>query len=221
MLLTSCDCINGTGPVVKTSRDVEVFKNIVLEMNADVFLTLDSVIKVVVEAQGNLQDHITTRSNGRSLYIDFKEFCYKTSEPVRIYISLPELSGIEVDGSGSVAGKGTFSTSIIDLDISGSGNIDVDIVADKVKADINGSGNIYLDGTSKKFKADINGSGEIRASKHNTYKAYIDIGGSGSCELFVQDYLDASISGSGDIIYKGNPEIKSHISGSGSLRKSN
>jgi hypothetical protein len=48
----------------------------------------------------------------------------------------------------------------------------------------------------------------------------IDITGSGGVEITVNKDLDADISGSGTVLYKGNPaRVNSDASGSGSVKK--
>jgi hypothetical protein len=51
-----------------------------------------------------------------------------------------------------------------------------------------------------------------------TYK--ISISGSGSCRINVTKEIDASVSGSGNITYSGNPDRINHqSSGSGRIKK--
>ena len=45
--------------------------------------------------------------------------------------------------------------------------------------------------------------------------------GSGNCRLRVADTLRAKITGSGDVLYKGYPEIDQTITGSGSVKDRN
>ena len=48
----------------------------------------------------------------------------------------------------------------------------------------------------------------------------IHISGSGSCKINVSKEIDANVSGSGSISYRGNPEkVYHHASGSGKIRK--
>ncbi|HEY8936280.1 MAG TPA: DUF2807 domain-containing protein, partial [Cyclobacteriaceae bacterium] len=63
-------------------------------------------------------------------------------------------------------------------------------------------------------------SGKVLAANLETNKCNIHISGSGNVEINVKDDLDAHISGSGSISYKGNPShVNSDASGSGSIRK--
>lgn len=219
LIVSSCNCIEGTGPVVSEKRNVTDFSEIELDLNADIFLVQDTMESLSFEAQENLVSFVKTDVSGDKLRIYFKESCYVSEETIRFYISLRELSGITVDGSGTIDGSGAFSSEDVDLDINGSGKIMLNLVSNKIDIDIDGSGSVYLKGSSQKMKCDINASGNVYASDHTAYKAFIDVSGSGDCEVYVHDLLDAHITGSGSVYYSGNPEIQTHVKGSGSVIK--
>jgi Putative auto-transporter adhesin, head GIN domain len=69
-------------------------------------------------------------------------------------------------------------------------------------------------------KTHISGSGKVYASNLEADKCDVRISGSGDVEINVKSDLDANISGSGSVTYKGNPShVNSHSSGSGKVRK--
>jgi hypothetical protein len=85
---------------------------------------------------------------------------------------------------------------------------------------ISGSGKISATGSSDKVKTSISGSGKLLAADFATKSCHVRISGSGDVEINVKDELDASISGSGSVSYKGDPSrVNSHSSGSGKVRK--
>lgn len=217
--LSSCDCIKGEGHIIEESRNLGNFTSIDLNISAQVIITKDTACSFTIKAQENLLSYIKTNVSGGELEVDFKSGCYRTTEPIFINVSMKEITSLEVDGSGSFYSKDRFDVEKIDLEIDGSGEIDMQLFADKINAEISGSGDIKLKGTAKKFKVDINGSGDVDAEDLMAYKAYVYVSGSGNCNVFVHELLDVSISGSGDVYYSGSPEIKTHINGSGSLDK--
>jgi hypothetical protein len=64
-------------------------------------------------------------------------------------------------------------------------------------------------------------SGDVDAFELRARDSSVVITGSGNCRTSVSDTLQAKITGSGDVLYKGYPEIKQTITGSGSLRDRN
>jgi hypothetical protein len=58
----------------------------------------------------------------------------------------------------------------------------------------------------------------LNAFKLTTEKTAVKIEGSGKCRIKVRKQLDVEINGSGTVIFKGDPKVKSKGSGSGSVR---
>ena len=93
-------------------------------------------------------------------------------------------------------------------------------IVDKASFGVSGSGKIVASGSAQSVKTSISGSGKVLAANLEADKCDIRISGSGDVEINVKSELDATISGSGSVSYKGNPNhVNSHASGSGHIRK--
>lgn len=127
----------------------------------------------------------------------------------------------DVSGSGDIDLKGSCSN--FDSDVSGSGKVNVSLaIRERADFGVSGSGKISASGTAQEVKTSISGSGKVLASNLETERCEIRISGSGDVEINVKTDLDANISGSGSVSYRGNPNhVNSHASGSGSIRKIN
>lgn len=125
----------------------------------------------------------------------------------------------DVSGSGQIDIKGKFKS--VSADVSGSGQVSVNgTIAGKADFEISGSGKVIASGSAESMSADISGSGKVLGADLVTNIAKIDITGSGDVEITVNKDLDAEISGSGTVRYKGNPaRVNSDASGSGSVKK--
>ena len=125
----------------------------------------------------------------------------------------------DVSGSGDVKLKGSCNN--FESDVSGSGKVNLAIaIRERADFSLSGSGKILAEGSAREVKTNISGSGKVLASNLETEKCDIRISGSGDVEINVKTDLDATISGSGSVTYKGNPShVNSHSSGSGSIRK--
>lgn len=125
----------------------------------------------------------------------------------------------DVSGSGEIDIKGKFKS--FSADVSGSGSVAVNgTVSGKADFEISGSGKVEAAGSAESMSTDISGSGKVLGSGLTVNTAKIDITGSGDVEITVNKSLDAEISGSGTVLYKGNPShVNSNASGSGSVRK--
>lgn len=218
--LTSCSRIRGiegNGKVETHKRIADAFTGIRSEGSFDVFIVYDSVQSVSVEAETNLQAYIETEVSGSDLVIKsrgHKNLC--NNFPIRIFIRTPFLERIDLSGSGNVDCS-SINTSMLDLQLSGSGKISVITSGDKIKAKLSGSGGINLSGKADETNLIIKGSGDIRSYNLEQETCFADISGSGSMFLKVNKFLDVKISGSGDVHYTGNPFVKTDISGSGKV----
>jgi len=72
---------------------------------------------------------------------------------------------------------------------------------------------VVASGKAEQIKATISGSGKVLAADLEVSKCEVRISGSGDVVINVKDALDANISGSGSVTYKGNPsQVNSHAS---------
>jgi hypothetical protein len=125
----------------------------------------------------------------------------------------------DISGSGGIYLKGSCAQ--YDSDVSGSGRADVTLtVSGEASFGISGSGKIQAQGSANRVKTSISGSGRLMAAEFATKVCEVRISGSGDVQINVKDELDANISGSGSVSYKGDPaKVNSHSSGSGKVKK--
>jgi hypothetical protein len=142
------------------------------------------------------------------------------SGKLTVYVTMKTIEGLSVSGSGKLIGKTPIEAGNIDLDISGSGSMEMDLRAEDVDVDISGSGSVALNGKGDKIDVEISGSGRVKAEEFVVNVCEAQISGSGSCYITANVEIDAQISGSGTIYYHGNPDrVSSHSSGSGKVKK--
>ena len=220
LLMTSCEKINGEGPVVTETRDVSGFSGIDFRIGGDVYFKNDSVYKVEVSAQQNILDKLETYVSEGNLVIKPSNGIHiRSYKDVTVMVSGPEMNRLRVSGSGNITTTNAFTTGSMDIDVSGSGKITVvGMTADYADLKISGSGNINIEsGAITEEKLKISGSGSIDLSNVTAVKATTTTSGSGDIWLQVSQSLNATISGSGSVYYKGNPIIDTKISGSGKV----
>lgn len=210
--------ITGEGPIVTRQLDLNAFDAIRLTNSSDVYIRQGSQQAVEVEGQENIIDNLVTDVDGEVWKIRFDE-PVRRHQGLKIYITLPSLSGVRLSGSGNVVGENQFTgIEKFGVSVSGSGNIKLGVQARSVDAHISGSGNIRLAGSTGSMEIRISGSGDLSADELEAESCKVRISGSGDCDLDVRENLEVSISGSGDVNYEGRPRVSSKISGSGDIR---
>lgn len=222
LIVSSCniDCTEGHGDLKSETRVLRSFTKIKLGLDARVIITKDSVQSVRIEAQPNILQILTTDVSGGELRISSEE-CLTDYKTIMVYIAMPNLEGVDVNGSGNIETRGTFSPDKVELTINGSGTITATLNANEAYATIRGSGNINLNGSARKFGIEIAGSGDVNAQDMPAQNCDVSVKGSGNCKVFAISKLDVDIAGSGNVYYKGKPDISNSIAGSGKLEKSN
>jgi hypothetical protein len=214
------DCVNGYGSSEIENRSVSEFQKVNFTANGKVYITQGNTQSVVVKAQRNVLDELNTNVSGGELRISLRR-CIKSAAPIEIYLTMPQIQGIRVSGSGDIEGLNRWQVNNLDLQLSGSGDIRAEFDALNTFAQLSGSGKIVAIGTSLDFNTNLSGSGKIEAFGLISDDCEAQISGSGSMEINVSKQLNAKISGSGNIWYKGSPNINSQISGSGKIRNAN
>ena len=220
-LLGSCDrCEKGSGNVIRIPRSVPSFNQVKLPGSFNLYIRQDSVQKVEIVADDNIAPFLETEVEGSTLVLKYeRNKCTRRSTRSDIYISVPSLTKLTLDGSGLVQGENTFKGDGLSAVIKGSGNMTLAYEGESLTGVIEGSGNLNLSGNSNSASYSVNGSGNINASQVNAKAVIAAVSGSGNIELTAINTLNAMISGSGNINYFGNPTVSKNVSGSGSVNK--
>lgn len=216
--------VTGSGNIKKETRSVSDFTGIALSGNINVELSYGTSNTITLEGDDNLLPLIETVVEGENLVVKTKDKTgIKTNKKIRVSVSVARLTNLKVSGSGNITGNGDFSNSgTTDISVSGSGNINVGVGSfNETKINISGSGNITLKGqNTNNITAKISGSGDIDCSNFSANDVLAHVSGSGNIKVYANKSIDAKISGSGNIFYKGpagNINLKS--AGSGKIIK--
>ncbi len=213
--------ITGKGSSVTETIDLPTLTGVSLGIAADVHLKQGSKQEIKITGQKNIIDNIKRKVKGGTWNIGF-ENRVRNHDDIHIYITISTLKTLSIGGSGSIIGEGRFNDlNDLELSIGGSGDINLDVAANKISCSIGGSGEIELAGSSDKLSISIGGSGDINAFDLNVTRCDISSAGSGDIDVNVSGQLDVSMVGSGDVKYKGNPKVSSSIIGSGDVEKAN
>lgn len=221
LILTACEKVAGDGPLVTQNRNLINFSGIDLRMNANVVYKQAPEYKVEVSAQDNIQGRLITEVENGKLVIKLKnDVRLRRHEPITITVQTPELTRLRVSGSGNIKSRGLINADDLEVDISGSGDIELaDLVTGYLDVDISGSGNFkIISGMAPDELLRISGSGDIDVANVLAKNVISTTSGSGTTRVNVSDQLRVTISGSGDVYYKGQPSISTSTSGSGKVR---
>lgn len=220
LFLNGCQIVEGSGDVVEEERSVTHFNAISLSGEGTLNVHYGEVPGLIIQADDNFMEYIETCVSNGKLKISVQDGVLLTDITSLEYTVITnDLESLSIAGSGKVVGQDPFMINDLNIDISGSGSVCMEVDAESVHGNISGSGDIFLQGSAQYSSMEIHGSGNVKAFGLNTSITQIDVHGSGDVEVTVQHDLDVQISGSGDVKFRGHPEVSSRISGSGSLRQ--
>lgn len=202
--LTSCtkETITGSGSTLTETRTVDPFTKVKLEGSGSVTVTQGTQQKVEVTGYENLLQIYETKVQNGLLILKFKNDYYNVhNSNISVNITVNDLATASINGSGKFAINNFNGSSLA--------------------ADINGSGDIFTEScVYNKVVFKVNGSGYIRGQNVHAKEAEVEVNGSGKLDITCTEDLSATIHGSGQINYWGNPaDVSVQISGSGSVKK--
>ena len=205
---------------ISEKRDVGKFHSVEFRGHGVVHLSPGYDHEVQLEGEENLlDDYETVVQSGRLIIKSDSWLKFWRKKPITVYVNMPSARKLSVAGSGSIVSESTVYSDALILELTGSGEIELDVEAKHLESIISGSGEIRLRGSAKAFRHTISGSGDLKAFNLETERSDIKVTGSGNCELSASNRLNVLISGSGTVFYRGDPRtVSQEIAGSGKVK---
>jgi hypothetical protein len=190
----------GSGRVASETRQVRDFDEVVLTGSGTLTITQTGEESLTIQADDNILPLLTSDVSGRRLTLGTKpNTSFSTRSPIIYRLTVQQLSGLIVSGSGDATATGITSSSM--------------------SVRISGSGSVTLAGTAERQEVTISGSGSYRADDFATKTAAVSVSGSGGVRVHASEQLDVHVSGSGSVEYSGSPAVSQRVSGSGRVRR--
>ncbi|OHX68062.1 head GIN domain-containing protein [Flammeovirga pacifica] len=202
----------------QTTRDLKSFESIGISGSIDVVLVASNQDKAEIEVfRGTkVEDVVTEVSNGK-LVIKPKKGVRNVNAKVTLSYS-SKLNRIAFSGSSDISGKNPIKGDNLVFSGSGSGSFKGEVNATTLTTSLSGSGNIDVEGVADTFTVNVSGSADVNAFDLKSKIVQISVSGSGDVDCFATEEINAKVSGSGDIRYKGTPtKTKIKVSGSGDI----
>jgi hypothetical protein len=188
----------GSGVAATQARSVPPFTGVALTGANNVFVQVGGRQSVIVHADSNLLTRVTTQVRSGRLVIGTTPGNLSAKSPMFVTVSVPSLDGLRLQGAGNISVTGINSRALT-VALPGSGNIDATGTATQLDVTISGEGNALLRQLIAR---------DARAA----------LGGNGNIMLTATHSLTARVSGSGTILYGGNPpHVNQMVTGSGTI----
>lgn len=189
--------IDGNGKAGTEKREIPDFRKIRTDGIADITIRMGKSPGVAVTGDSNLLTSIVTHSQDGLLTIS-EQGNIHPKLPLRIDVTAPSLEHVTTDGTDAIHFK--------------------DIKAKRLGIDINGTGGVDGSGKADVLSLDISGTGSARLVGLLSLQTDVSISGTGDASVTAIQAINARVSGTGHVVYGGNPHVvTTKVSGTGSV----
>jgi hypothetical protein len=240
--ITSClqfpFSINGTGPIVTQTFDLDPFDEIASETVIDIEVVQGNSQQVTAEGNENMMNFIKLKVVNHKLYVDLREGSYNHFE-LKVYVTIPSVKEVELESTGNVYLEEFTNLESLDLYCRSTGNIDADGIFDienklkveshstgnisintnceEIEVEATSTGNVTIKGSCNNQTVELNGTGNYNAFDLYSEECTVVNKGIGDARVYVSDILHATIKSIGSIYYKGDPKVYVQDSSIGNL----
>ncbi len=176
----------GSGTAISQTRTVAAFTKVELVGSNIVTIRVGRPQAVVVRADDNLVDRVTTTVRHGRLVIGDRGGGFTVRSPMSVSVTTPSLDALILSGSGTV-------------DVSG-------VETPRLAVLLPGSGVLRAAGTAGTLDVRIAGSGTAELQRVRARDVHAGVSGSGVINVTATNTLNAQVSGSGAINYGGSPK---------------
>ena len=217
--------------VTKKTLELPEFKSIYVNSNYTVYLKQTNKQEVKVEAlaeiyeateikveDGILMINVERKPDAPNKSLWAKIDDIKLNPTMKVYVSVKDINALQVNGRGKIISENSIASDDLEVGLTGSGAMDIDVKGKKITTDISGSGTIVLKGYATSNTISLSGTGILNAFNCELENVTIKVGGSGAAEINVAENLEAFMMGSGSVKHKGNTKkVTKKVYGSGSI----
>ena len=244
LLLSSCTLVTlqGSGNVIRETREVSDFEQVDVCCGMQVVLTQGDQEQLVLEGDDNILPEVETVVRGGTLTVHFRRnlggLRLRLSRPVIVHLQMETIRGITISGGGSLetdrietdrvemefsggsrATIGELQAGIATLNASGGGQIDIDnLTVDTLNVVVSGGSRMTVgEGVATAQRVVVSGGGRYLASGLQSETATLEVSGGSDAEVWVTEALNVQASGGSQVEYRGNPSIEQELSGGSDL----
>ncbi|MGL2967034.1 head GIN domain-containing protein [Flavobacterium sp. XGLA_31] len=212
--------IDGNGNVTSETRNVgNNFTKIDVSRGLTVTLERDDNYKVEVEADENLQNHITTRTENGTLFISTDENIDEASAK-NVHVKMPTLTAIEASSGSSVSTYNTFKGTDLFVKSSSGSNAELTIEFDNIKCETTSGSSLTVKGKALQLKTASSSGSTIDAGQLLVNDVIAEATSGSNINVHPIVSLNGKASSGSSVDYRGNPKTvtKEETSG-GSVSK--
>lgn len=212
--------IRGNGKVVKSERQISNINSISVSSGIDLILAQDSLEKVLVEADENLQKILKTEiSNGR-LKIYSSEHI-QNARAMKVYVTIKNISSLEASSGSDVKSGSMLNLTTLKLSASSGSDVKLALSCNDLQTESSSGSDISLSGKTGQLSVQSSSGSDVNAEKLNSETCSVRASSGSDVKVAVSKKINAHASSGADIRVIGNPverDIEKSSGGSVTVR---
>lgn len=201
-------------------RAVAGFDDVTWDAAGELTIEQSGRERLSIEAEPHVLRRIVVRVRDRRLEIGFAPGRVETTLPIRFTLELRQLRRLELRGSGRTTTHALRSDDLAVV-LEGSHDLRIDSLhARRLDLRHAGAGNVrVMAGSVESQRIALEGSGSVDATALDARSSNVLLTGAGDVRVAAEQRLAARIDGSGDIVYRGRPQVSRIVHGAGDVRR--
>jgi hypothetical protein len=197
-------------------REIRDVREVSLEGVGTLIIEQGDTESLTIEAEPKVLERIATEVQEGRLTIQ-PDRSFNTREPITYFLTITQLSGIELSGAGRVEAA-QLSADQLRINGNGAGAVVIDgLTANTL--DVTAAGNVQaeLAGTVDSQTVSVSDAAQYAAANLDSRVASVTASGASQVTVSVTESLEAHVSGAAQVEYIGDPAVTEDLSGVGSL----
>jgi len=205
---------------IEKTYDVDDFSRIFLRGPYEVHLRQSNDCSLTIRARASYMERLEVSSRGGELSIELDGKNFKKNKAIEVFINFKNLEKLEIEGAVDMVCENQIKTSNLKIEFEGAGNVELNVIADKIISEIAGVGNFEIEGETDYHKVEFDGIGSYDASDLRSKYTIVESNGIGSVKVYASLKFKGEATGIGSIDYYGDPDdVSVDATGLGSVNR--
>lgn len=207
--------INGSGEIITQER-IQTKEFTKVEVNQGIHLVVEQSDEksVVVEADDNIVEHITTRVENGTLIIEANEG-FNTETTPEVIVKMPIIAALTSNSGANITSNNDLITDHIEVSSTSGSEINITVEADFIHVESTSGSSITVSGKALKLETTSTSGSEINADRLISNEVYAETESGSSTSVDPILKLEAHASSGSSIQYKTTPKALSKEESSG------
>jgi phage shock protein PspC (stress-responsive transcriptional regulator) len=177
--------------------------------------------KLVVTAPERLMSQIDVEIDDGTLVISrenyFCFFCFHYPE-IKIDAYSPQINSLDLGGATHLTME-NLNQKDLEIDLRGAVSGLITGKIDNIEGELSGASRLNLEGSGDYLEIEVSGASNLKAKEFKLQELFIELSGVSKATVFVEDSIEAYLSGASELRYKGDADIDFRTSGASDVDK--